>query len=255
MKTRTAATLSFVSAIVLLGSAPVFSQDRSALPPNNPFLIQNSVYPSAHFDSAQTDTTTLPVWLGDSTIEPSQVDWLPGFTHIGAGHRPYPGGEQAVFFSGGGGVGKIRITDGDFSMVDEVSIPGLEDDTISTTRLRRIVKQIESANRDEKDYLPPLTKFLEKTSQSTTTLSNGVYSMMDRDGYYYAGWGTSVYKVGDVREDDVYSPIEIVASYDLRSGLLSRKGQPLWGAGYERQQVRVDGYDRVWVLPSGAERE
>jgi hypothetical protein len=48
------------------------------LPPNNPFLIQNSVYPSVHFDSGQTDTTTLPVWPGESTLEPSQIQWLPG---------------------------------------------------------------------------------------------------------------------------------------------------------------------------------
>jgi hypothetical protein len=48
---------------------------------------------------------------------------------------------------------------------------------------------------------------------------NGLYTLMDKDGYYYAGWGTSVYKVADVREGDVYSPIEIVQLYDLRDGL------------------------------------
>jgi hypothetical protein len=42
-------------------AADAQSQQRPALPPNNPYLIQNSVYPSIHFNSAQTDTTTLPV--------------------------------------------------------------------------------------------------------------------------------------------------------------------------------------------------
>ncbi len=201
------------------GTAEANGAFRYALPPNNPFLIQNSVYPSVHFNSAQTDVTTLPVWHGNGKIEPSQVDWLPGLTTIGTVHRPYSGGEHAVFFSGGNRVGKIRITGGDFSMVDEVPIPGFEANTISTTQLRRIVKQMESANRDEKEYLPPLTEFLEMTAQSSATLMNGLYTLMDSDGYYYAGWGTSVYKVADVREGDVYSPIEIVKSYDLRSGL------------------------------------
>ena len=213
-----------LACVVVLGAGAQeqqssFSQPRHALPPNNPFLIQNSVYPSVHFNSAQTDVTTLPVWRGDSTIEPSQVDWLPGVTTIGTAHRPYPGGEHAIVFSGGNRVGKIRITGGDFSMVDEVSIPGLEDHTISTTQLRSIVKQMGSAIGDENEYLLPLREFLEKTAQSSTTLGNGVYTLMDRDGYYYAGWGTSVYKIGDVREGDVHSPIEIVKSYDLRSGL------------------------------------
>jgi hypothetical protein len=190
-----------------------------SLPPNNPFLIQNSNYPTVHFNSAQTDVTTIPVWKGEMSIKPSQVSWLPGLTTIGTVHRPYSSGEQAIFFSGGNRVGKIRITDGDFSMIDEISIPGLEDNTISTTQLRRIAKQMQSNIGDEKEYLTPLTEFLDKTSQSTATLMNGLYTLMDKDGYYYAGWGTSVYKVADVREGDVYSPIKIVQTYDLRSGL------------------------------------
>jgi hypothetical protein len=198
---------------------PALSQDSPALPPNNPFLIQNSAYPSVHFNSAQTDVTTLSVWRGNSTLEPSQVDWLPGVTTMGTVHRPYPKGEHAVFFSGGNRVGKIRITGGDFSIMDEVSIPGFEDNTISTTRLRRIVKQMESANGDEKEYLPPLTEFLEKTSQSSATVGNGLYTVMDKDGYYYAGWATTVYKVADVRDGDIHSPIEIVKAFDMRDGM------------------------------------
>ena len=50
-------------------------------------------------------------------------------------------------------------------------------------------------------------------------MGNGTYTLMDKDGYYYAGWRTSVYKVGDVRPGDVYSPIEITKSYDIRDGL------------------------------------
>ncbi len=219
MKRTTTSILCFACASLLLGPTLAFSQKRPALPPNNPFLIQNSVYPSVHFNSAQTDVTTLPVWRGDMKIEPSQVDWLPGITTMGTVHRPYPGGEHAVFFSGGNRVGKIRITGGDFSIMDEVSIPGFEDNTISTTQLRRIAKQMESAIGDENEYLLPLREFLEKTSQSTTTVGNGLYTMMDKDGYYYAGWGTTVYKVADVREGDVNSPIEIVKVFDMRDAM------------------------------------
>ena len=192
---------------------------RHALPPTNPFLIQDSVYPSVHFDSAQTDTTTLPVWPGSSTIEPSQVQWLPGLNAIGTAHRPYLSGEQAIFFSGGNRAGKIRITGGDFTMIDEVFIPGSEDDTISTTEIRDIVKEMQSSTNDEAKYLASFRTFLEKTAQSSATIGNGIYTVMDKDGYYYAGWGTSVYKVGDVRSGDVHSPIEITKSYDIRDGL------------------------------------
>jgi hypothetical protein len=46
------------------------------LPPNNPFLTQDSVYPTVHFDPAQTDAPSLPVWKGETSIESSQLDWL-----------------------------------------------------------------------------------------------------------------------------------------------------------------------------------
>ena len=62
-------------------------------------------------------------------------------------------------------------------------------------------------------------KFLKETKQASATLGNGVYTLMDKDGYYYAGWGTTVYKVGDVRPGDIHSPIEIVKSYDVRDGV------------------------------------
>jgi hypothetical protein len=83
MKTTTSYIVGLACGILLLGTTTTFAQKRHALPPNNPFLIQNSVYPSVHFDSGQTDTTSLPVWRGDSKLEPSQVQWLPGLNAIG----------------------------------------------------------------------------------------------------------------------------------------------------------------------------
>jgi hypothetical protein len=38
------------------------------LPPNNPFLIQNSVYPMVHFDPAQTDVSTRAVELASDRL-------------------------------------------------------------------------------------------------------------------------------------------------------------------------------------------
>ena len=76
--------------VALATATQVHAQERATLPPPNPFLIQgDSVYPSVHFDPAQTDTTSLPVWKGETKIEPSQVQWLPGVTTIGTVHRPY----------------------------------------------------------------------------------------------------------------------------------------------------------------------
>ena len=169
------------------------------LPPNNPFLIQNSSYPCIHFDPAQTDAIRLPAWTGDSTLEPAQVSWLPGVSTIGASHLPYSDGEQAIFFSGGNRIGKIRFTDGSFTLIDEILIPGYEGASISTTELREIEKQMRAAGKDEEKSLALLTDFLRKTEQNTATLMNGAYTVMDKDGNHYAGWGTTIYKAADVR--------------------------------------------------------
>jgi len=204
---------------VAFAATQATAQDRAALPPAHPYLIQNSVYPSVHFDAAQTDTTSLPIWPGKTKIEPAQVQWLPGITTIGTVHRPYGNDEHAMFFSGGNRIGKIRITNRHFEIIDEVAIPGREDDNLSTTEIRRIVKQMESNRDNEEKYLKPFRKFLKETNQGSATLGNGTYTLMDKDGYYYAGWGTNVYKVGDVRPGDVHSPIEIVKSFDVRDGV------------------------------------
>ena len=213
-------TFSLLSiALFGLTTTTVDAQNRATLPPTNPYLIQNSVYPSVHFDPAQTDTTSLPVWDGATKVQPIQVQWLPGLTTIGTVHRPYGNGEDAIFFSGGNRIAKIRISGDHFSMVDEVAIPGKEDDSMSTTEIRRIVKQMQANPGDEEKYLEGFRKFLKESNQGSATVGNGTYTLMDKDGYYYAGWGTTVYKVGDVRPGDVHSPIEIVKAYDVRDGV------------------------------------
>ena len=101
------------------------------LPPTNPYLIRNSRYPSVHFNPAQSDATSLPSWNTSQTIREENIKWLPWVTFVGTAHRPYEGGEEAIFVAGTNKVGKIRITDGDFSWVDELMIPGFEYETPS----------------------------------------------------------------------------------------------------------------------------
>ncbi|MGI9614037.1 MAG: hypothetical protein ACR2QO_14100 [Acidimicrobiales bacterium] len=163
--------------------------------------------------------TELPAWTGDSTLEPSQITWLPSVAFIGTAHRPYPDGEDALFFAGTSRVGKLRITDGDFTIVDEIYVPGYDDESISSAEIRRVVKEMESARDDEGTYLSVFKGYIDKIGQSSASLGNGVYTVMDQAGNYYIGWGTTVHKVADERPDDIYSPLKIVASYDIRDGL------------------------------------
>lgn len=189
------------------------------LPPTNPFLIQNSIYPAVHFDSGQTDVTELPAWTNSVTIESGDIKWLPCVPFIGTAHLPYPNGEHALFFSGTSQVGKIRITDGDFTLVDEISVPGYEQENVPTVEIRRVVKEMLAAGGDEEKYLAPFRDYLAKVGQSSAAIANGIYTFMDKDGNHFIGWGTTIFKVADERPGDVFSPLQFVASFDIRDGL------------------------------------
>jgi hypothetical protein len=188
-------------------------------PPNNPYLIQNSVYPSVHFNTAQSDLTQLPSWTENITVNDENVKWLPWVTSIGTAHLPYNSGEEALFVAGTNKVGKIRITDGDFSWIDELMIPGFEYETPTAEQITRTVEEMREAGDDEEKYLASYSKHVKAIQQSSANIAFGIYSLMDHEGNFYVGWETSVHRVSDKIPGDIKSGIEITRSFDLKDGL------------------------------------
>jgi hypothetical protein len=186
----------------------------------NPFLVQGSTYPMIHWDSAATDVTTASGWVGDHVVQPEQVKWQPmPPSSVGAAHRPYPDGEEAFFVSGNNSVSKMRTTDGAFELIDRIIIPGFDAQNATEDEIRDLVQAIDSGGTDETRYLPPLQAYTEKHQVNGQNLAFGVYTLLDRDGNYYSGWGTTVFKVADEKPDDVRSNIKAIRSFDLKDGL------------------------------------
>ncbi len=188
-------------------------------PPVNPFLIKNSMYPSVHSNPAQSDLTPLPSWNQNLTVEDIDVKWLPWVTSIGTVHRPYESGEEALFVSGTNKIGKIKITDGAFEWVHEVIVPGFEYEVPSESEIRATVDEMIAGGTDESKYLPPYAAHVKAIKQSSANIGNGIYTMMDHEGNYYAGFGTSIFKVSDKNPGDVNSEIEIVKGFDVKDGV------------------------------------
>jgi hypothetical protein len=107
----------------------VTKKETHQLPPNNPYLMQDSAYSHVHFDPAANDASRVAAWTEDMTLTDANVDWLPWVATIGTSHRHYDNDEEALIVSGSNKVGKIRITNGDFSWIDEIIVPGFEYDT------------------------------------------------------------------------------------------------------------------------------
>jgi hypothetical protein len=132
---------------------------------------------------------------------------------------PVPDGEKAVFLAGTSRVGKIRITDGDFTIVDELNIPGYDGECISRAEIRRVIKEMEGTRDDEATYLELLSGYVDKIGQSSLTIGNGVYTVMDDEGATTSDRGTTVSKIADERPGDVHSAPPDRCVDDIRDGL------------------------------------
>jgi len=220
-----AVTVIGYSAGSTFGAAKPASQ-KSNPPPAHPFLMANSVYPMIHWNAQATDVTSIESWTGNHKVSPQQVQWIPmPPSNVGAAHYPYPDGEQALIFSGNNSVSKLRITNGALELISQVKIPGYEVMNATEKEIRNLVKTLDTTNEDV--FLPAIQAYSKKHGATGETLAYGVYTLLDRDGNYYAGWGTTVYKIADETPGDINSPLKIVASYDLKDGLPADKADKI----------------------------
>ena len=182
--------------------------------------MAGSLYPIVHWNSAATDVTSLSPWIGDHVVQAKQVQWLPmPPSSIGTAHYPYPDGEQALIISGSNRVSKLRITDGALELVSQVIIPGYDEQNATEEEIRELVRVIEAGGTKEDAYLPVLQAYLTKHGVSGDNLPNGLYTLLDRDGNYFGGWGTTIYKVADEKPGEAHSKLKIVKSFNLKDGL------------------------------------
>ena len=64
----------------------VTEKETHQLPPNNPYLMQDSAYTHVHFDAAANDASRVAAWTGDMILTDANIDWLPWVTTIGTAH-------------------------------------------------------------------------------------------------------------------------------------------------------------------------
>jgi hypothetical protein len=184
--------------------------------------MQGSIYPMIHWNSAATDVTGARAWVGDHEVQSDQVTWQPmPPSNVGAAHYPYPDGEEAFFVSGSNSVSKMRSTDGALELIDRIIIPGYDEQNATEDEIRGVVEAIDSGGTDETRYLPPLQAYTAKHRVDGQNLAFGVYTLLDRDGNYFSGWGTTVYKVADEEPGNVRSNLKVVESFDVKDGLPS----------------------------------
>ncbi len=204
----------------------------------NPFLYQGSALAINHWDPEQSDASTLAFPTGDVKSENLDVQFIPGNV-LGwtLGHAPTSGGPEIGWFSGAQLIGKVRLDGGRFELIDTFTVPGFEHLADTPALAKQLVEKLD-ATRDETVFVDTLMDAIKRTRAEAWF--NGIYSLVDKEGYYFTVYGTTVYKFGHQAPNDPLSGIKVVASLDMKTtlppeqakGLKSLVGVNITGDGH-----------------------
>lgn len=202
--------------------------EKHNLPEENTALYEGSFYNHGHWNTGNTDATNVPHWEKNIEEKDITTQWIPSpIGNIGFMHMPYKDGSQAIIFSGASHISKIRIDDGRFELVDQLLIPEFKGLFASSDEVKQLVKNLNENIMDESKWTKILSEYLSNKKQTQKEFLYGVYTFLDKDGNYWAVYGTSVYKVADKKTGDVNSKLEIKASLDLRKQLPKDKADTI----------------------------
>lgn len=207
----------------------------------NPYLAA-AKYGITHIDSAQSDSFDDPIPRGTFHLDPTQLDRVPGgpvnIITLASTDPNYR------WVSSTSGVRYVDVADGGFKQVAALDAPGVQ--PISPQQLDAVlnqrftdVGQIESAIRDHWG------------GANWQRISNGVYSLVDRDNFiYYVTQQSEIVKFGLKNAEQPEAGIAIVGRIDFKpylTGDITSLGIPenIVGAS-----MTYDG--RLLVLSTGS---
>jgi hypothetical protein len=189
------------------------------MPAKNPFLA-DSVFPITHFNPAVTDAVahagpTSGRALGDADV--MTVATL----YTSSGTVKTIGGATIIVASGIDGIRKINATEKSFDLVSLLPYPGLEALPERTTpaALAALLAEADAAvaARDEAKIIA-LSKRLADRGLSRRYKRNGALSLIDNEGFHYAGFGgVKIVKTTD--DNDPGKPLRVAKVIDLAEEL------------------------------------
>lgn len=194
------------------------SDEMQNNPPVNKFIYSDSDYPIIHFDVAQTDNTPLAMWKGNYTVQESDIDFVPlTWASRSSIHKVYKDGSEALLCTGNAEIAKVKIQDRHLKLINQVVAPGQESSYAKPEETAVLVKTMDANYMKEDGFIKPFSEFLKKHNQGLENGAYGVYSLIDNDGFLYAGYGTTLVKYDDGKSSD--SPLKLIGKMDLRDHL------------------------------------
>ncbi|GMG86229.1 hypothetical protein MNKW57_05500 [Biformimicrobium ophioploci] len=160
------------------------------------------------------------MWEGNHTVTADQVEWVPSTIAIpGNIHRRYPDGSEVILEFTNAGVIKVRIDDGRWEQIDELVIPEQRNHRAAPERIRKLREAMDGNWMEEDKILGAFREYLGEVDFSKEIALNGLYTVLDNEGFAYAGYDTTLYKVGDDGEASADAKIKIERKLDLRKAV------------------------------------
>lgn len=202
-----------------LMSTTVFAQQAVNLPAKNPWLT-DSVYPTSHHNPAQTDVSPIAGPSASKALGPRDVRIVPKVfvsnpvvTRIGE--------DRVIYAAGSTGISKILATGDMFEEVAYLPYPGFEalGSPSVSAGLAEQLTAVDAARRSYNDAgILAISPEISKLGFDFTTGANGVYNLVDRDGFHYSVYGgVNVMKVSG--GTTAQAQLEIVKTFDITSAL------------------------------------
>jgi hypothetical protein len=189
------------------------------MPPRNPWLT-DSVYPVSHMNSAATDAVPFAGPTGGKKLTRDQVTAVP-VLFVSNPTIKKVGAEAIVLAPGTLGLQKIIATGDAFELVTFLPYPGLEERArkVNNRAIASALMEVDAARRVRDDArLAAAPELLAKLGLDFTSGVNGIYNLIDRDGFHYCVYGgTRVLKTTD--DDVARGPLRVIRAVDVTQGM------------------------------------
>jgi hypothetical protein len=214
-------TLALCVALVLAGAANAenASQPPPSMPTRNPWLA-DSVYPVSHVNSAATHAVVHAGPTRGRQLSSADVKSVASvFTSNPTVKRV--GAETVVIAAGLDGIRKIRATGESFEPISFLAYPGFESlaSRANGEALQAALARVDAARRAKDDAsLLALTRTMDEIGFNRSNLPNGVYNLIDADGFHYAAFGgLRIVKTTD--DNDPAKPLRVVKVKNISEDL------------------------------------
>jgi hypothetical protein len=203
-----------------VASRAAAQQPHPNMPVPNPWLTQ-SVYPTSHFNGGATDSV---LFAGPATGKKLTRDKdvkVVANVFVSNPTVKKIGADTVAFASGTHGVRKVLLTGKAFESLSFIAYPGLEQAAHQANEqaVAAVLSEMDAARRakDDAKLLAAIGGF-ERLGLNFNTLTNGVYNIIDRDGFHYCVYGgTKVLKTTD--DNALSAPVRVVKSVDVAAAM------------------------------------